>query len=179
MKYHLLSHMLACVKAGLSDRLCCAKWESSRPISLLYPYIPGRSKRRMAGKDVCRLGKRSGFQLSLLLGAHALGCAAQGASAHLARLAQNSVGTKHFDTRLLNHRLLHVVKSVTTVAKWMGSWRRSRMRRRSTRNGTCCISGCTEITRSGSYVSNLHGTRVGEMGRARLGARAASAGAPG
>ena len=76
-------------------------------------------------------------------------------AAHLARLAQNAVGTKHLVTRLLNHRLLHVVKSVTTVAKLTGSIWPFLMRRCNTRNGTCCMRGCTEMTRSGLYCSNL------------------------
>jgi hypothetical protein len=76
-------------------------------------------------------------------------CSSKSVAANRARLAQNSVGTKHFVTRLLNQRLLHVVKSVTTVAKLMGSILPVRMRRLSMRRGMCCMSGCTEMTRSG------------------------------
>lgn len=49
-----------------------------------------------------------------------------------------------------------MVKSVTTVAKLIGSIRPFLIRRFSTRMGMCCIKGCTDITRSGSYLANLH-----------------------
>lgn len=51
-----------------------------------------------------------------------------------------------------------MVKSVTTVAKLIGSISPFRILLLRTRMGICCISGCTEMTRSGSYLANLHGT---------------------
>lgn len=47
-----------------------------------------------------------------------------------------------------------VVRSVTTVAKAVrASCRPALMRCRSTLTGTCCISGCTDSTRLGRYLS--------------------------
>mmetsp|Transcript_4418 Transcript_4418/g.12745 ORF Transcript_4418/g.12745 Transcript_4418/m.12745 type:complete len:202 (-) Transcript_4418:748-1353(-) len=67
--------------------------------------------------------------------------------------AVSFVATKHLSTSLLNHVLWHVHKSVTTVAKLMGSCRPCLIRCFSTRNGTPCMRGCTETTRSGRYLA--------------------------
>mmetsp|Transcript_13700 Transcript_13700/g.29412 ORF Transcript_13700/g.29412 Transcript_13700/m.29412 type:complete len:237 (+) Transcript_13700:1130-1840(+) len=81
-----------------------------------------------------------------------------------ASILQYSVGTKQRVTPVWNQVLWQVVKSVTTVAKLMGFMTPLRMRERSTRMGTCCISGWTDTTRSGWNLSNAWCRRL-EMKR--------------
>mmetsp|Transcript_21581 Transcript_21581/g.69771 ORF Transcript_21581/g.69771 Transcript_21581/m.69771 type:complete len:267 (-) Transcript_21581:322-1122(-) len=69
-------------------------------------------------------------------------------------LRTSSVGTKHLSTIWQNHVLWHDVRSVTTVANGVGRGAPClRALTRSALSGTCCMSGCTDTTRSGLYWS--------------------------